>query len=534
MDEVWMRIVASLLTAVLLCLSTVKMMGALQQSGYKCGVFFRWLKRKDNLYFNRLAVLSLCLALTSAVVAFCFSFLKGNGPLLIAAIPFFGLLLLFWRMDWKYALKVPAHFTGRLKRLFAVYFFITACIGYALVAVLGLLAEINGSRIYGLIAYAPMAVMPALTPLFLAAANGITSVFEEARNKKFIKRAGQVLDEREIIRIGVVGSYGKTSVKNILYTLLSEKFSVVASPESFNTPMGLAKTVLSSDFDEKQIFIAEMGARKRGDIAELSGLIHPDYAVFTGICEQHIQGFGTMENVWAEKSEILKCGAKKVFCGGGLKERVEADFAGQIGETIYVDETDFEVDAGAAATSFKMRLYGETVEFKTALLGRMAAENIRLAVMLCVELGMTADEIMCGIEKLKPIPHRLQLTENGGIYILDDGYNCNPKGAEEALRALSRFSGRKCLVTPGIVECGVLEEKINGDLGEKIAQFGFDKVILVGNTLVTCVKKGFEKAGGDMETLTVVEGLDRAQALLQEYLQAGDAVLFLNDLPDVY
>jgi UDP-N-acetylmuramoyl-tripeptide--D-alanyl-D-alanine ligase len=510
------------------------MMGALQQSGYKRVNFLRWLKRKDNLYFNRLAVLSLCLALVSAVTALCFSFLQKHTPLLIAAIPFFGLLLLFWRMDWKRALKVPAHFTGRFKRLFSVYFFFTACAAYVLIAVLGFLADVNGSRIYGLSAYVPFAVLPVLTPILLLGASGVTSIYEEKRNRKYIQRAGQVLNEREIIRIGVVGSYGKTSVKNILYTLLSEKYSVVATPESFNTPMGLAKTVLSPDFDRKQIFIAEMGARKRGDIAELCNLIHPDYAVFTGVCEQHIQGFGSVENVWAEKSEVLKCGAKKVFCGAGLAPYVEAEFVEKIGENIFVDEADFELDTGAAATSFKMKLYGETIEFKTVLLGKMAAENIRLAVMLCVELGMTADEIMRGVEKLQPIPHRLQLFQSGGVYILDDAYNCNPKGADEALKALSRFSGRKCIVTPGMVECGILEEKINGELGAKIAKAEFDKVIFVGTTLVGCLKKGYENANGNMEILSVVDSLDKAQKLLKGYLQEGDAVLFLNDLPDVY
>jgi len=376
MGEVELRVVASLLTAVLLCLSTLKMMGALQQSGYKNGVFFRWLKRKDNLYFNRLAVLSLCLALTSAVTVLCFSFLPKNGPLLVAWIPFFGLLFLFVRMDSKYALKVNVHFTGRLKRLFAVYFFFTACVAYIFIAGLGFLSELNGSHVYGLVAYIPFAVMPVLTPILLTGASAVTSVFEEKRNRKFIKRAGQVLDEREIIRIGVVGSYGKTTVKHILYTLLSEKYAVVATPESFNTPMGLAKTVLSPDFDKKQIFIAEMGARKHGDIAELCDLIHPDYAVFTGVCEQHIQGFGSIENVWAEKSEILKCGAKKVFCGGSLRKLAEGEFANKIGESIFVDESDFEVDTGAAATVFTMKVYGENIQFKTALLGRMAAENI--------------------------------------------------------------------------------------------------------------------------------------------------------------
>jgi UDP-N-acetylmuramoyl-tripeptide--D-alanyl-D-alanine ligase len=373
-----------------------------------------------------------------------------------------------------------------------------------------------------------------LTPILLLAANLSTAWYEEKRNCKFVKRAGQVLDEKEIIRIGVVGSYGKTSVKNILKTILSEKYSVVATPESFNTPMGIAKTVCAPDFDQKQIFIAEMGARKAGDIAELCNMVKPDYAVFTGVCEQHIQGFGSLENVWKEKSEILRCGAKKVICGAGLKPYLEREFFDKIGDTVLIDDEEFEADSGAAATVFKMRIFGEMVEMKTILLGKMAVENIRLAVYIALELGMTADEIARGVEKLQPIPHRLQLIENGGVYILDDGYNCNPKGAEEAIAALKRFLGKKYIVTPGIVECGILEEKINGALGEKLAKAGFDKTILVGNTLVNAVKNGYEKAGGDTSALIKVETLQKAQDVLKGLLQEGDAVLFLNDLPDVY
>jgi UDP-N-acetylmuramoyl-tripeptide--D-alanyl-D-alanine ligase len=92
-------------------------------------------------------------------------------------------------------------------------------------------------------------------------------------------------------------------VKNIVKILLSERFDVVATPESYNTPIGIAKTVFSPEMEGKQIFIAEMGARKQGDIAELCSLVHPDYAIFTGVCEQHIQGFGSIDNVWKEKSE---------------------------------------------------------------------------------------------------------------------------------------------------------------------------------------------------------------------------------------
>jgi UDP-N-acetylmuramyl pentapeptide synthase len=117
---------------------------------------------------------------------------------------------------------------------------------------------------------------------------------------------------------------------------------------------------------------------------------------------------------------------------------------------------------------------------------------------------------------------------------LDDGYNCNERGAKAAIDALCRFTGRKCIVTPGIVECGVLEEQTNAHLGAEIAKANLDLVILVGETLVTSVKNGYVSGGGNAEKLRTVKTLALAQETLKGWLCAGDAVLFLNDLPDVY
>ena len=528
MDELY-KITASAVTAILLCVGTRAMIGAMQQSGYKNTLFFRWLRRKDNLFFNRLAVLSLCLFLAAAVTCLCFSFLGVTWAWICSAIPFFALCLAFVWASGKYALKVPLKNTGRSNRLFVAYLILTAAIGCGAVYFLGWLGEINGSRIYALIAYLPFAVMPMLLPLVLGLANGILSVFENARNKKFVKRAGQVLDECKITRVGVVGSFGKTSVKNILKTLLSEKYSVVETPASYNTPMGIAKTVFSDDFADKQIFIAEMGARKKGDIAELCSLVKPDYAIFTGVCQQHIGSFGSLENVFSEKSEILKCGAKTVVCGNGLREYIQEKYDC----VAYADEVQ-DLSLQATKTRFVLPVNGEDVAVETALLGESGAENIALCVKLCECLGMSAEEIVRGIEKIMPVPHRLQLIENGGVYILDDGYNCNPRGAKLAIDALCRFGGKKCVVTPGIIECGVLEESINAELGEYLAKADLDKVVLVGETLVTAVKNGYVTAGGDLSKLTLVKTLDGAKPVLAEFLHAGDAVLFLNDLPDIY
>lgn len=525
-------IIASAVSSCLFCAGTVKMLGAMQQSGYKNKNFTRWIDKKENWCFNRLLILSICITLTTAVVALCFSFLGAKWASLISAIPFLIFSVLYICSDRKYALKVPVKKTGRFWRLYAVYFLITLCLSYAFIALLGFLAEVNGSELYRTVAYAPYGIFPMFLPLWLCIANFITGIFENARNKRFVKRAGQVLDESKIIRIGIVGSYGKTSVKNILTALLSEKYSVVQTPESYNTPIGIAKTVFSEEFSEKQIFIAEMGARKQGDISELCKLVKPDFAVFTGICEQHISSFGSLSRVWKEKSEILKCGAKKVVCAETLRDRISA-----LEEKI--SPTEFAVVAqdlrlSVTGTKFRLACQDKQITVETKLLGRANAENIALAVALASELGLSVEEIERGIAKLTPVPHRLQPIVSGGAYILDDGYNCNPRGAENALEVLSAHTGRKCIVTPGIVECGVLEEKINTELGEKIAKCAPDKIIFVGETLVGVVSAGYKNAGGNMEKCKTVSTLQKAQEILAEWVGEGDAVLFLNDLPDVY
>ncbi len=527
------KIIASVVTACLFCLSTVKLVGVMQQSGYKGKGFFAWLKRKDNLAFNRLSVLALCLALASAVTALCFSFLEGKWALVISAAPFLALLLCFWAADSKYALKVPAVRTGRWKRLFGAYLFVTAFFSFVLIANLSLLAELNGSKLYGYIAYAPFAATPLLLPVYLWIANGFMAPVENARNRRYVRRAAEKLGESDLLRVAVVGSYGKTSVKNIVKTLLSEKYEVVETPASYNTPMGIAKTVLGEDFDGKQIFIAEMGARKEGDIEELCRLVKPDYALFTGVCEQHIASFGSIEGVFAEKSKVLGLTKNKVVCGSRLKERIEGSPYAE--KVVFAGEAQVEnLRISCKNTAFDLKLGKERLAVETLLLGRAAAENIALAATLCRELGLTEKEIAAGIAKLQPIAHRLQRIENNGVSILDDGYNCNEEGAKVALEVLKKAEGRTCVVTPGIVEGGILEEALNQALGKTLASYDFDRVILVGETLVGAVKEGYKEGNGDMQKLSTAHTLADAQTLLGEWVQTGDTVLFLNDLPDVY
>ena len=188
--------------------------------------------------------------------------------------------------------------------------------------------------------------------------------------------------------------------------------------------------------------------------------------------------------------------------------------------------------SGPNGIDFKLALGIVQAKAHSKLLGAHNAKNIALAAAMAFKLGLSKEEILEGIEKIDYIPHRLQPTVVRGVTILDDAYNANVVGAAAALEVLRSFEGRKIVVTPGLVELGVLEEAENAELGAKLV--GLDQVILVGETLVSAVKNGYLAAGGEAEKIVTVPTLERAQEMLEGELIAGDTVLFLNDLPDIY
>ena len=539
MPEIVSKIVTSIVFSCLFFVATFKTLGVMQQCGYKNKAFFTWLKRKDNMYFNRLSIWAIFAFLFSSLCALCLSPFGGFASLIAGVVAMMIVGFTYCVIDSRYALKVPVNVTGRIRRLSVLYVFVIACVCYLILSVLQFLTQIIDSGLSSVLLISVFAFTPFLLPFLLCFANGITSVFENARNKKFVENAGLVLKNSHAIHIGIVGSYGKTSVKNILNTVLSEKYSVIATPESYNTPAGVAKTVNCLNVEECDVFIAEMGARREGDIAELCALVEPDYALFTGVCAQHMATFETEEKLLKAKCEIVKGVKNAVVCGESLKEKITiATFLtdDEKQKCEYVDGACIKgLTLEKDRTRFTLEIAGLTpIQVETAMLGKCAAENIALACVLAAKLGLTAEEIERGLKNVKPVAHRLQLVESGGVFILDDAYNCNERSAREALEALNRFDGRKILVTPGIVEAGILEEKINLELGKAIAEYSLNLVVLVGETLITPVKNGYLSSGGSAEKLLVTPSLELAKAKLSTYVQEGDAILFLNDLPDVY
>ncbi len=502
-----------------------KLLGILQSSGYSGTRLIKWSHKKGNLVFGRHVLLMLMCALACAVVSLCFSF-AGEWSAVIGFASYIVFFSVFIWADNKVALRTPLTLTPRLKRLFVILTLLNAILVYLSICLLNFADSVWGNNVYTTLRYCALSIFPILMFPIAVLANIIAKIYEVPNNKAFVKKAKKKLAASSIKVIGITGSYGKTSCKKILSDILSKKYRVLSTPRSHNTPMGLALSINNNDLSQYDFFIAEMGARHVGDIAELCEFCPPSVAVITGICPQHLESFGSIENVVKAKSEILQGGAVS-FISPDCYALFEA-YSG----VKHCADCFSDIVCNADGSTFKLKLGGKTYKAHTRLLGKHSAQNVAISALVAYNLGMTAEEIVAAIEEVDFIEHRLQLIKSGGVNILDDGYNSNIKGAAAALEVLRSFEGRKIVVTPGLVELGVLEEEENSRLGGQLV--GLDFVILVGETLITPVKNGYIENGGDASILKIVPTLNAAQDELKTILQNGDTVLFLNDLPDIY
>lgn len=533
-EKVIESVLIAFMYSALLCGCCFKLLGIIQACGYNGRRFLKWANRRGNYAAAREILLAMLCALAYAVIALSFSF-AGHWAAVVGTAAYIALFALYIFADNRIALRIPASPTPRFKRLFAALFILIFIVVYFAVTLLNYASyryaidypNYSGVRIFDIFRFCPLAVLPLLMMPFVLVANFFTKFYEIPHNKKFVKKAKEKMSGANITVIGITGSYGKTGTKVILTEILKKKYRVLSTPRSFNTPMGLSLCVNDNDLSEYDVLIAEMGARHVGDIKELCAICQPDYSIITGICPQHLESFGSVGNIVKAKGEILESTKKEAFIAQSCFETF-ADYSCQktAGGNIY------DVICTPEGTSFSVELGGKQVKLKTKLLGRHSAENIALAATAAFALGMSEEEIAEAVSGLDYIEHRLQLIKSGGVNILDDGYNSNVKGAAAALDVLKSFEGRKIVVTPGLVELGVLEAKENKMLGAKLV--GFDLVILVGETLIAPVKQGYLENGGDEQKLVFKPTLILAQEVLKSYLQDGDTVLFLNDLPDIY
>ena len=426
--------------------------------------------------------------------------------------------------------KKPLVFTPRVKRLYGVY--------GVVMAVIYLLVGLNSP--WALI----LCFMPLLMPLWTALAGLLAWPIEKLISELYFRDAQKKLREMKgLIRIGITGSYGKTSVKFILGTLLEEKFNVLVTPASFNTPMGVTKVIREKLTPAHQIFVSEMGARHVGDIKEMCRLVHPHMGLLTSVGPQHLETFKTIERITKTKYELMDAIPQDGHCffsdDAGIcrdlyNKTVKAKSIASLKSDIKADVWAEDISVGPEGSRFVLHGAGESLQCQTRLLGEHSIQNVLLAVSVCLYLGMDLETVARGVRKLKPVEHRLQLIPTAiGVTIIDDAFNSNPKGASAALDVIAAFPGRRIIITPGMVELGSKEAEYNRAFGKQMAH-SVDLAILVGKKHTAPIAEGLKEEGFDPACIRQVSSLDESTQYLHSIMRAGDVVLYENDLPDNY
>ena len=430
-------------------------------------------------------------------------------------------------------------YTGRIKRLFTVIsillllnlLYITAAYYDAFVKM-----EIY-TAIHVVLLSLPQLII-ILAAALIAPLENFLSFFYIADARKMIRR------HQKLIVVGITGSSGKTSTKNILNELLRLKYNTLITPESYNTTMGVVRTIREQLGPLHEVFIVEMGAKKRHDIEEICNVVYPLYGIITCIGQQHLETFKSTDNIIKTKFELFNAipsyGA--VFINKD-DENISSNFPEgskrHISYSMRTANCDYylhNVMSGSNGMKFTVTAAdGGSQDFHTELLGKHNLYNILSAISCSCTLGMTLNETAGPVRGLKPVPHRLELKKTDpSTYVIDDSYNSNPEGAKEALEVLGSFrDSKRILITPGMVELGEKQEYFNRNFGRQAAE-NCDYIILVGRKQTLPIYEGLAEAGFDMGKCHTAADLNEAVKKLNEVKSEKNTVLFENDLPDIY
>lgn len=356
-------------------------------------------------------------------------------------------------------------------------------------------------------------------------------------------RARQKLRRLSDIKvIGIAGSYGKTTMKEVLVQVLGAKLKVLGTPESVNTPVGIARWILKKLDASTEAVVIEMGEHYRGDVEEICHLAKPDIAVVTGINEAHLERMKTLENITDTIFEIVSKSKPGALV---LLNADDARVMENYKKYVWPDHrvVNFKIqDLSDSNFNTEMLQWEarspEIGEVKIKLLGEYALGDVSAAARVAGSLGLSAEEIKKGVEKIQPIEHRLQpILSSAGVLVIDDAYNGNPAGVTEAMKVLSRFSlRRKIFITPGLVETGKEAVQVHRQIGRELAGAA-DLVILVKNSVTPFIEEGIRQQAAGNRANPEVVWFDTAQAAhenLKNILKPQDVILFQNDWGDQY
>jgi UDP-N-acetylmuramoyl-tripeptide--D-alanyl-D-alanine ligase len=384
-------------------------------------------------------------------------------------------------------------------------------------------------------------------PIWIVIANTILWPNELKKQQAFLQEAKDILADYQPYTIGITGSYGKTSTKAILGSILEAIEPTFWTPGSINTEMGITRQIREHLQPQQQLAIIEMGAYQIGSIAKLCRFTPPNAGLVTAVGVMHLERFGGAENIYQAKCELaqaipadglLVCngdnpGARKMAAEYPKATTLLYGLAPEIG---HLDCWMSDIKASMDGTTFIIHWQGKEYPGFTKLLGVPMLSNLVGAFTMACALGKDPDYVIAAIYNVEPANNRLNLRKNGDGFILDDSYNSNPIGFASALEVLAVLEGgRKILMTPGMVELGDIQGEENRQVALKAGSI-CDLAIVVGDTNKEALKAGLLEGGLAPDQLMEFPNRDAAFAYLTspEHRQAKDMILIENDLPDLY
>lgn len=346
----------------------------------------------------------------------------------------------------------------------------------------------------------------------------LSNIIEKILFLLFKSRAKKrLLENKDLKIVAITASYGKTSIKNFLHHVLKNHFKTYKTPRSVNTIVGLVLDVNRDLPKDTQIYIAEAGARVKGDIKTIANFLEPQIAVVGSVGEQHIEYFKTLENIKNTKKELL------------LSPRLQKAFVHSSANVVPSEKIEefpnnlHIVKSNLDGLWFDMELNGKVEHFYAPILGSFNAINLAAVVLVATHLGMSVLEINEALTTLPQVEHRLQKIEANGKIIIDDSFNGNLEGMLEAINISSNYNGRKVIITPGLVES---TDSANILLAKEIDKV-FDFVIITGTLNANILKANINE-----DKVFVLKDKTMLETTLARTTKSGDLILFANDAPN--
>lgn len=349
-----------------------------------------------------------------------------------------------------------------------------------------------------------------------------------------IRTAKDKLSKHSAVRIAVLGSYGKTTMKELLVTVLSETKKVAATPGNKNVLISHARWVNNDVKGDEDVLVFEYGEAEPGDIAKLANFSQPDTVVVTGIAPAHMDTYPSLDAIakdFACIAETVK--PEQIYLNDTklLRDSIKGRAYSESG----LGEWDVsDVKVAFEGTKFTLNNGHDKLQLGTRLLGAHLIGPLTAVISIAKQLGLSNDQIKAAVARTRPYEHRMQPRLLGGAWIIDDTYNGNIEGMRAGLELLKALPAkRKIYVTPGLVDQGTETQNVHTELGQLIAAARPDRVVLMRNSATSHIQKGLQQGNYSGEIVLEANPL-QYYTNLEHFLAAGDVVMLQNDWPDSY